>query len=140
MNPLVSILLRYIIAPLVIGIGAYFYGVGVGKDSCAAKQLKVERKQVVQQTKTLGQAQATDQKAADADGVRKETVREIYREVPKLIAGAPIYRSVCIDAAGVRILGNAVAAANGGEPSGSGSDGSSGTVQLTTDDGRPVKR
>jgi hypothetical protein len=140
MNPLVSILLRYIIAPLVIGIGAYFYGVGVGKDQCVANQVKVERKQTAQQTKALVKAQTTDQNAADKDVQRKATVREIYRDVPKIIAGDPVYRNVCVDDAGVQLLARAVAAANGSEPPAAGAVSASGPLQLTTDDGRPVNR
>lgn len=51
-------------------------------------------------------------KLAAAEAGRRETVREIYREVPTII-DRPVYRTVCGDNDGVRILARARAAANG---------------------------
>lgn len=48
----------------------------------------------------------------DQESARRETVREIYLEVPKLI-DRPVYHSVCGDDDGVRLLDRAAAAANG---------------------------
>lgn len=49
--------------------------------------------------------------AADAD--RRDIVREIYRAVPTIV-DRPVYRSICADDDGVRLLDRARAAANGG--------------------------
>ena len=98
-------------------IGAFFYGQHVGTQRCEARHLKAAAAAQEKREKQIGQAQAQDAKAAEADVQRETIVREITREVPKVI-DRPVYRNVCIDADGVRLIGRAVEAANGGAPGG----------------------
>lgn len=106
---------RYLIGA-VVGlaalIGAFFYGVGVGRDreiadganARAEAEKQVERKQA-----TIDSLRAD---AADRESIRETTVREIYRDIPKIIE-RPVYRNICVDTDGVQLLDRAVAAANG---------------------------
>jgi hypothetical protein len=93
-------------------IAAYFYGVGVGKDSRdadnAAEIARQDEKILVQQER-IG---ALGEKAATREIERHTTVREINRDVPTII-DRPVYGNVCVDADGVRLLDRAQAAANG---------------------------
>lgn len=98
-------------------IGAFFYGQHVGAQRCEAAHLKAAAVTQEKREKQIGQAQTQDAKAAEADVQRETIVREITREVPKVI-DRPVYRNVCIDADGVRLIGRAVEAANGGTPGG----------------------
>ncbi len=93
-------------------IGAFFYGQSVGASRCEAAHLKAEKKAGEKVEARIVDAQDQDAKAAVADVRRETIVREITREVPKII-DRPVYRSVCIDADGVRLLDRAVEAANG---------------------------
>jgi hypothetical protein len=104
--------LGIVIGVLVALIGTFFYGQHVGFQRCEAKHLKADAVAQAQREKQIGQAQANDTKAAEANVQRETLVREITREVPKII-DRPIYRNVCIDADGVRLISRAVDAANG---------------------------
>lgn len=98
-------------------IGAFFYGQRVGTQRCEAAHLKATAAAQEKREQQIGQAQANDAKAAEADVQRETIVREITREVPKVI-DRPVYRNVCVDADGVRLIERAVEAANGGAPGG----------------------
>lgn len=98
-------------------IGAFFYGQHVGTQRCEAAHLKATAAAQEKREQQIGQAQANDAKAAEADVQRETIVREITREVPKVI-DRPVYRNVCVDADGVRLIERAVEAANGGAPGG----------------------
>lgn len=98
-------------------IGAFFYGQHVGTQRCEAAHLKAAAAAQEKREQQIGQAQAADAKSAEADAQRQTIVREITREVPKVI-DRPVYRNVCIDADGVRLIARAVEAANGGAPGG----------------------
>lgn len=98
-------------------IGAFFYGQHVGTQRCEAAHLKAAAAAQEKREQQIGQAQANDAKAAEADAQRETIVREITREVPKVI-DRPVYRNVCVDADGVRLIERAVEAANGGAPGG----------------------
>lgn len=105
------------IGALLLVVGAFFYGRHVGYTECDNDHLKAAAAAQEKREKQIGQAQAGDAKAAEADVQRETIVREITREVPKVI-DRPVYRNVCIDADGVRLIGRAVEAANGGAPGG----------------------
>lgn len=105
------------VGALLLVVGAFFYGRHVGYTECDNDHLKAAAAAQEKREKQIGQAQAGDAKAAEADVARQTIVREITREVPKVI-DRPVYRNVCIDADGVRLLGRAVEAANGGTPGG----------------------
>lgn len=98
-------------------IGAFFYGQHVGYTECENDHLKAAAAAQEKREQQIAQAQANDAKAAEADVQRETIVREITREVPKVI-DRPIYRNVCVDADGVRLIERAVEAANGGAPGG----------------------
>ena len=105
------------VGALLLVIGAFFYGRHVGYTECENDRLKAAAAAQEKREKQIGQAQAGDAKAAEADVQRETIVREITREVPKVI-DRPVYRNVCIDADGVRLIGRAVEAANGGAAAG----------------------
>jgi hypothetical protein len=55
--------------------------------------------------------------AAIRESSRQTEVREVYREIPKIVrTNSVVYDRTCIDAAGVHALDRARTAANGGDP------------------------
>lgn len=130
--------MTYLRLGLVIGvllalIGSFMYGQRVGRDRCEAayaQQAEAARKEQAQRDRA---AQAQDTAGAAANVERETIVREITREVPKII-DRPVYRNVCVDADGVRLIERAVDAANG-TPAGR-SDGGAGAVQPAAGDGK----
>lgn len=55
--------------------------------------------------------------AALRESTRQAEVREVYREIPKIVrTNSVVYDRTCIDAAGVHALDRARAAADGGNP------------------------
>lgn len=72
----------------------------------AVENVRGSREAAVAQGEAAGQARETD---------RQTHVREITRET-STITERPVYRNVCIDADGVRILDRAAAVANGDDP------------------------
>lgn len=105
------------VGALLLVVGAFFYGRHIGYAECENDHLKAAAAAQAKREEQIGQAQAGDAKAAEADVQRETIVREITREVPKVI-DRPVYRNVCVDADGVRLIGRAVEAANGGAPGG----------------------
>jgi pectin methylesterase-like acyl-CoA thioesterase len=96
-------------------LGAYGSGRSDGRAIEVAKQAAVDAAVRKEQAK---RAVIVDQAGAAAE--RRETertanVREIYRET-NTITERPVYRNVCVDADGVRLLDQAAAVANGGDP------------------------
>lgn len=82
-----------------------------GKQAAIEKAVKAERDKretAVATTEAAGAAKETD---------RQEKVREIYRET-NTVTERPVYRNVCVDADGVRLLDRATAIANGDDPGG----------------------
>lgn len=120
-------------------IGAFFYGQSVGTARCQAAHLKAEKKEGAKIEARIVDAQGQDTKAAEADVHRETIVREITREVPKII-DRPVYRNVCVDADGVRLIERAVDAANGRGATGGGTAGAAGGVQPPARDGKPANR
>ncbi len=98
-------------------IGAFFYGQHDGEVRCERAHLAAAAKVQAQQDQRLEGAQQQDLQAAQADVQRETIVREITLEVPKII-DRPVYRNVCVDADGVRLIERAVDAANGGSATG----------------------
>lgn len=72
----------------------------------AVEKERGKRETAVAQGDAAGQARETD---------RQTQVREITRET-NTITERPVYRNVCVDADGVRILDRAAAVANGDDP------------------------
>lgn len=80
-----------------------------GKQAAVDKAVEAERgkrESTVAQGDASGQARETD---------RQTHVREITRET-NTITERPVYRNVCVDADGVRLLDRAAAVANGDDP------------------------
>lgn len=98
-------------------MGAFFYGQNVGKSKCERAHLAAQAAADRKREKQIVVAQDQDARLAEQDVQRETIVREITREVPKIIE-RPVYRNVCVDADGVRLIERAVDAANGGAASG----------------------
>lgn len=80
-----------------------------GKQAAIEKAVKAERDKretAVATTEAAGAARETD---------RQEKVREIYRET-NTITERPVYRNLCVDADGVRLIERATGIANGVDP------------------------
>lgn len=117
MSPAVWLRIGFAVGALLLVVGAFFFGRHVGYTECDNDHLKAAAAAQEKREKQISQAQAGDAKAAEADVQRETIVREITREVPKVI-DRPVYRNVCVDADGVRLIARAVEAANGGAPGG----------------------
>jgi len=94
------------------GLGGYFHGLDAGK----MRQRAVMQKQVDAAHAAREATQQKMEQAAlrqlEADQSRKNMHREIVRENLKIIE-RPVYRTVCIDDDGLRLLDAAAANANG---------------------------
>ncbi len=119
------------VAALLLAIAAYFHGVEVGVDKQRSADLAANLKDEKDQRRRLEAGQRDDDSAARAAVARETTVREITREVPKII-DRTVYRNVCIDADGVRLIRRGVEAANGEQPSGGRPAGDPGEIRDTT--------
>lgn len=103
------------VAALAILAGAYAFGRGdgvaieQGKQAAARAAVEADRAQRQQKVDQVGGA------AVAAETERQATVREIYRE-SHTVTERPVYRNVCSDADGVRLLDRSAAAANGEDP------------------------
>lgn len=99
----------------------FFFGTLFGMKVESAGWLKAQQKADQKHEQVVAKAQDQDVKQAAADQGQQAIIREIIREVPKIV-DRPVYRNVCIDDAGVRSLQRAVDATNGGSAAG-GPDG-----------------
>jgi hypothetical protein len=93
------------------GVGGFFYGTSVGAAQEQAAQKRADDAREVERQKTQGQLDASTESAQSAEYARQGSVREIYHESQKVIE-RPVYRNVCVDAAGVGLLDRAAATAN----------------------------
>lgn len=116
------------IGALLLAIAAYFHGVEVGVDKQRSADLAATLKEEKARVARLEAGQKQDDVAASAGVERETTIREITREVPKII-DRPVYRNVCVDADGVQLIGRSVAAANGEPAPGRRPDGGAGEVR-----------
>lgn len=125
-----------------LALAAALFGAGylAGGDRVAVKWQASLQRQAAAQARIDRAAAAIDRAAAERDAARQQEVREIHREAIRVVE-RPIYRNAWADAAGVGLLGRAVAAANG-EPGTAvgGAAGGAATVQPATGDGRPRDR
>ncbi len=97
--------------------GGFFYGVGVGKDSVRAGIARDLERAAAELGRSEGAIAAARLRSAGYEQERQQIVREIYREIPRVVEN-PVYRHVCIDDDGVRLIERARAAANGGAAAG----------------------
>lgn len=95
--------------------GAYAYGRSDGRALERDARVKAEKALVAERDRRTTALAQADSTAATAEIERQTTTREIRHEVERII-DRPVYRNVCIDADGLRILDNATAAANGDNP------------------------
>lgn len=116
------------LAVLLAVVGAFFYGQSVGKARCQASYAAASEKARKRREGAVAQAQQQDTAAATANIERQTIVREITREVPRIV-DRPVYRNICVDADGVRLIERAVDAANGRGASSGGTAGDAGRVQ-----------
>jgi hypothetical protein len=103
MNAILSFCLRYLLAPVAIGAGAFLYGHHVGGLDCQNATLKADEKANVAQDAKVEKAHTDDAKAVAQNTIRENTVREIYHDVPTVV-DRPVYSNVCLDASGVQPL------------------------------------
>lgn len=111
-----------ITAALLLAIAAFFYGQHVGALDERADWQAAIKKAEKQRDDAIATAQRADARAYAAEQNRQTIVREITREVPKII-DRPVYAAPCADGDGRLLIEKGIAAANGrGAPSG-GPDG-----------------
>lgn len=119
MKPWLALIAAIVAAALLAG--TYAYGRSDGraierdKQAEAKRAVEADRKERDQRVDQVGGGAAVEETQ------RQQNVREIYRE-SHTVTERPVYRNVCVDADGVRLLDRAAAAANGADP-GSGSAG-----------------
>jgi hypothetical protein len=113
MRPWLVLIAGAVALALLAGVYALGRSDGVsieqGKQAAARKAVEEERAQREERVDEVGGA------AAQAETERKANVREIYRE-SHTVTERPVYRNVCSDADGVRLLDRSAAAANGEDP------------------------
>ena len=97
---------------LALAIGAYFMGDSAGANRVIARDAREAAKAARDDAKRTRELIAVRNEQEVAEGQRRDTVREIYRDVPKILE-RPVYRDVCGDADGLRLLRRAAANANG---------------------------
>jgi hypothetical protein len=100
------------LAALSLAAGAYFMGDSAGANRVIARDAKAARSITAKAQKIQAQADQVQDGLAAIEGQRRDIVREIYREVPKII-DRPVYRNICVDADGLRLIDRATDAANG---------------------------
>lgn len=112
MSGLSHLALAGALASCIAGIGGFFYGTHVGAAQEQAAQKRADDAREAERRKLQGQMDAATERHQAAEFARQGDVREIYHESQKIIE-RPVYRNVCIDADGVRLLDRAAATANG---------------------------
>ncbi|WP_333701174.1 hypothetical protein [Sphingobium yanoikuyae] len=108
----VRLALAAALASCLIGIAGFAYGIHAGTAQEQAAQKRADDARDAERAKLQGQIDASAQQHQAAEYARQGAVREIYHESQKVIE-RPVYRNVCLDADGVRLLDRAAATANG---------------------------
>lgn len=119
------------LAACLSGIGGFFYGASVGVAQEQAAQRRADHAADIVRQRLQGQIDASAERSQSAEYARQTNVREIYHESQKVIE-RPVYRNVCIDADGVRLLDRAADIANGAgitEPAGAAPGPAQGAAQ-----------
>lgn len=113
------------------GIGGFVYGTGVGRNAEVASQRRAQDAAEAVRKKLQGQIDAAAIRSQNKEYQRQQSVREITHETLKII-DRPVYRNICIDADGVRLLDHAATVANGAGGTaalGAAADAASGAAQ-----------
>lgn len=91
--------------------GAYIGGRMDGARIAAGSELKAEQAAAKERDRLQGEIDGSAERHAGAEVQRQEKVREIYHETERVV-DRPVYRNVCVDADGVRLLDRAADLAN----------------------------
>lgn len=108
-------------------VGAYIAGRRDGRAIADGEQAAADRAVAKERGKREGAVAQGDASGQARETDRQTHVREITRET-NTITERPVYRNVCVDADGVRLLDRAAAVANGDDSSPS-SDGTRAPAQ-----------
>jgi len=103
------------------GLGGYAHGVDVGSQRERAATFEQVNKANEARDRLRVQIEQAAIRHMEADQSRQSTQREIVRESVKIV-DRPVYRNVCIDGDGVRLLDRAANGANGDDPAASAGD------------------
>lgn len=95
--------------------GSYAYGRSDGRSLERDAHARADKAVIAERNRRTDALAAADATAATAEIERQSTTREIRHEVERII-DRPVYRNVCIDADGLRIIDAATSAANGDNP------------------------
>jgi hypothetical protein len=104
-----------VVGPILLLIAAYVLGRTDGAAIVRGEQAAVNDALDQERGRREGQLQKVDAGGAMLELERQAEVREIVRYVPQII-DRPVYRNVCVDGDGMRLLDRAAAAANGIDP------------------------
>lgn len=103
---------------------AYIAGRRDGRAIADGKQAAVERAVRAERDKREAAIATGETAGAARETDRQEKVREVYRET-NTVTERPVYRNICIDGDGLRLIERATAIANGddsGQPAGAAGD------------------
>lgn len=92
--------------------GAFFEGKHVAQGEAAREKLGQLVQALNERDAKQKQIDQLEKAATQREQDRQVEVRNVYTEIPKLI-DRPVYRNVCVDGDGVRLLDRAQAAAGG---------------------------
>lgn len=93
----------------ITGVGGFFYGKDVGEDSVRAELAAKLEKEIERRHAAEVKIAGISVQFQEHEIARQSLVREIYREVPRVIQGDPVYRDVCITGDGVQLIDRAAA-------------------------------
>lgn len=96
-------------------VAVYVAGRRDGRAIADGKQAAIEQAVAAERKKNETAVAATDAAGAVKETDRQSLVREITRET-HTITDRPVYRNVCVDGDGVRLIDRATLVANGGDP------------------------
>ncbi|NLS28145.1 hypothetical protein S2M10_31540 [Sphingomonas sp. S2M10] len=113
MNPLLG--LGGGIAALLLLGGVYAFGRHDGATIQIGKQAAVEAAVRKEEAKRQDLVDRGALAGAERETRRQASVKELYHETERVVV-RPVYRNVCDDADGLRILDQAAAVANGEDP------------------------
>jgi len=103
------------------GAGGYFHGLDTGRTRERAENFKAITAAQDAADRLRREIADHAMEAFSADQRRQDTVREIRHESREIVE-RPVFRNICIDPDGVRLLDRAADAANGHDPAASSGD------------------
>ncbi len=101
-----------LVAGLVLGFGSGWEVQGWRMDAALAD---IERKQLAEQAARVAKADAAAVLHEAAREQIKTEIQTVIREVPRVVE-KPVYRNVCLDGDGLRLVRQAIGAGAAGEP------------------------